>query len=149
MELSGRPRDPSGVLQGSFWEHFGPFLGCFWSIDCVCSGSNNPAMFWPLSELFFDIFPDFPKMAEIAPNWELPMNLQLFFSRSSLRFSWNLGKTVSEKGRNLDGIPLEISEKHVKKVCFCGERPLDLNLVDSGRPGSSVGELFGPSQEGD
>ena len=23
MELSGRPRDPSGVLQGPFWEHFG------------------------------------------------------------------------------------------------------------------------------
>ena len=26
MELSGRPRDPLGVFQGPFWEHFGPFL---------------------------------------------------------------------------------------------------------------------------
>ena len=77
------------------------------------------------------------------------MNLQLFFSRSSLRFSWNLGKTVSEKGRNLDEIPLEIRENRIQKVCFCGERPLDLNLVDFGRPGSSVGELFGPEEEGD
>ena len=76
------------------------------------------------------------------------MNLQLFFSRSSLRFSWNLGKTVSEKGRNLDEIPLEIRENHVQKVCFCGERPLDLNLIDLGGAGSSVGKLFGPSEEG-
>ena len=65
-------------------------------------------MFWPLSELFLTFFLDFPKMAEIAPNWELPMNLQLFLLRSSLRFSWNLGQTVSAKGRNLDEIPLEI-----------------------------------------
>ena len=41
------------------------------------------------------------------------------------------------------------SENHVRKVYFCVERPLDLNLVDFGRPGSSVGELFGPYKEGD
>ena len=55
---------------------------------------------------------------------------------------------MSEKGRNLDEIPLEIRENHVQKVCFCGERPLDLNLIDFGGAGSSVGELFGPSKEG-
>ena len=87
-------------------------------------------------------------MAEIAPDLELPMNLQFVFSRSSFRFSWSLGKTVSEKGRILDEIPLEIRETHVQKVSFCGERPLDLNFIDFGGPGSSVGELFGPSREG-
>ena len=56
---------------------------------------------------------------------------------------------MSEKGRNLDEIPLEIRENHVQKVCFCGERPLDLNLDDFGGPGSSVGELFGPAKDAD
>ena len=88
-------------------------------------------------------------MAEIAPNWELPMNLQLCLLRSSLRFSWDLGQTMSAKGRNLDEIPLEIRENLVKKMCFCGERPLDLNLIDFGGAGSSVGELFGPYNEGE
>ena len=55
---------------------------------------------------------------------------------------------MSVKGRNLDEIPLEIRENHVQKVCFCGERPLDLNSIDFGGAGSSAGELFGPSTEG-
>ena len=55
---------------------------------------------------------------------------------------------MSEKGQNLDEIPLEIRENLVKKVCFCGERPLDLNSIDFGRPGSSAGEFFGPPREG-
>ena len=55
---------------------------------------------------------------------------------------------MSEKGRNSNEIPLEISENQVKKVSFCGERPLDLNLDDFGGPGSSVVELFGPEKDG-
>jgi len=77
------------------------------------------------------------------------MNLQLFFSRSSFRFSLEPWQNGVGKGRILDEIPLEIRENHVQKVCFCGERPLDLNFIDFGGPGSSVGELFGPSEEGD
>ena len=33
------------------------------------------------------VFYDFPKKAEVAPDLELPMNLQLFVSRSSFLFS--------------------------------------------------------------
>ena len=36
-----------------------------------------------------------------------------------------------------------------KKMYFCGERPLDLNLDDFGGAGSSVGELFGPEKDAD
>ena len=49
----------------------------------------------------------------------------------------------------LDGIPLEIWGNHVQKVCFCGEGPPDLNIINIGGPGSSVGELFGPCKEGE
>ena len=56
---------------------------------------------------------------------------------------------MSAKGRNFDEIPLEISENRVQKVCFCGEGPPDLNFIDFREPGSSVGELFGPEEEGD
>ena len=55
---------------------------------------------------------------------------------------------MSEKGWNLDEIPLEISENRVEKVCFCGEGPPDTNLVAFREPASSVGDLFGPFEEG-
>ena len=88
-------------------------------------------------------------MAEIAPDLELQINLQLFLLRSSFRFSWSLGKTVSEKGCFfLNEIPFEIRENQVQKVSFCDERPLDFNFIDFGRPGSSVGDLFGTVEEG-
>ena len=56
---------------------------------------------------------------------------------------------MSGKGQMLDEIPLGIRQNHVQKVSFCGERLQDFNFVDFGEPGSSVGELFGPSKEGD
>ena len=55
---------------------------------------------------------------------------------------------MSEKGWNLDEIPLEISENRVKKVCFCGEGPPDTNLVALRAPAGSSGDLFGPFEEG-
>ena len=56
---------------------------------------------------------------------------------------------MSEKGRILDEIPLEISENRVQKVCFGGEGPPDLLLVALREPASSVGDLFGTLEEGD
>ena len=48
---------------------------------------------------------------------------------------------MSDKGKMLDEIPLDIQQNRVQKVSFCGERPLDLNFVDVGVPGSSVGSF--------
>ena len=56
---------------------------------------------------------------------------------------------MSGKGYFLDAFPLESRNNNVQNISFCGERLLDLNFIDSWGPGSSVGELFGPSEEGD
>ena len=68
MELSGRPRDPSGALEGAFLEHFGPFWGVIleylfrarWQLE-------SSSILLPL-QTFFYVFPDFAKMADIAPD---------------------------------------------------------------------------------
>ena len=66
-------------LSGPFREHFGSILGCFWdsvlSILFVRVGRQNLALCWSFSNLVFMFFPEFPKMAEIVPDWELQTNL--------------------------------------------------------------------------
>ena len=66
MELSGRPRDPSGALQGQVLEHFGSFWGVMLVVFFACGGSQNLALFWSLSKLVFMFFLDFAKMADIV-----------------------------------------------------------------------------------
>ena len=69
MELSGRPRDPSGVLQGPFGEHFGPFLDDFGVSFARAVVARIYLYFGRSPNLFLRFFPDFLKMAEIAPDW--------------------------------------------------------------------------------
>ena len=78
-------------VSGPFWEHFGSILDCFWesclSILFVRVGRQNLALCWSFSNLVFMFCPEFPKMAEIVPNRELLIHLQLFISRASFQFS--------------------------------------------------------------
>ena len=63
-------------------------------------------------------------------------------------FLWSLATTVSEQGWILDEFSLEVRQHNYQQVCFCGEGLLDLNFLDCGGPGRSVGEISGPSEEG-
>ena len=80
---SGSLGSAPGTVLGAFWVVFGSFL----SILFVRVGRQNLALCWSFSNLVFMFFPEFPKMAEIVPNREIPMNLQHFVSRSSFRIS--------------------------------------------------------------
>ena len=94
------------------FEDFGPFWVGLWSIFCAGGGSQHLYLFWSFSKLVFFTSslppPDFLKMAEIAPDWELPVNWQLFARVRAFDFLWSLGKTASENGRNTDEIPVDI-----------------------------------------
>ena len=81
-------------LSRPFWEHFGSILEAFWVVFgrlflffVVRGGRQNLALCWSFSNLVVMCCPEFPKMAEIVPNLEIPMNLQHFVSRSSFRIS--------------------------------------------------------------
>ena len=68
MELSRRPRDPSGALEGAFLEHFGPFWGVIleylFRVRCQLESSSILL----LLQILFYVFPDFAKMADIVPD---------------------------------------------------------------------------------
>ena len=68
MEFSGRPRDPSGALEGAFVEHFGPFLGVILEYIFRVRWSLESSSILLLLQTCFYVFPDFAKMADIAPD---------------------------------------------------------------------------------
>ena len=68
MELSGQPRDPSGALEGAFLEHVGPFWGIILEYLFRVRWQLESSSILLLRQTFFDVFPDFAKMADIAPD---------------------------------------------------------------------------------
>ena len=75
----------------------------------MCSGSNNLAIFWLFSELFFSFFLCFSKNGGDRSHSRILNEFATFcYCVRAFDGHWNLAQTVSEKGRNLDEIPLEI-----------------------------------------
>ena len=68
MELSGRPRDPSGALEGAFLEHFGPFWGVILEYLFRARWQLESSSILLLLKTFFYFFPYSAKMADIAPD---------------------------------------------------------------------------------
>ena len=68
MELSGRPRDPSGALEGVFLEHFGLFWEVILEYLFRARWQLASSSILLLLQTFFYVLPDFAKMADIAPD---------------------------------------------------------------------------------
>ena len=68
MELSGRPRDPSGALEEPILEHVGPFLEVILEYKCRVLWAPEWSSISFSCQHVFPNCSDFDKMADIVPD---------------------------------------------------------------------------------